>query len=31
MIDKTYNCPVKHIQTWSYTYLKQGKTRCGRD
>lgn len=31
MIDKNYNGPIRHIQTWSYTCLKQGKTRCGRD
>lgn len=31
MIEKTYNGPIRHIKTWGYTCLKQGKTRCGRD
>lgn len=31
MIEKTYNGPIRHIKTWSYTCLKQGKTRCCRD
>ncbi len=31
MIEKNYNGPVKHIQTWIYTCLKQGKICCCRD